>query len=226
MEKIICAECGHLNQEDSIFCDYCGATLSSEVSSVNHNDKATLTPLEKAKSDHKIRNMVKNIPATKSIAEVSPFFDEEDETPTISNWEVKTELDTDVDDVIESATQIDATVLDSESPTLHLIHCQSQEKLVLPSHKNIIRVGRYNGTFPVDVDLSHFEHSDIVSRLHFIIIVKEKGYFIEDAGSSNGTFVNAKEVQQGKPWRREIKSGDEIILGRNTQLKFSFEIEH
>jgi len=226
MVKKICAKCGHLNQEDSIFCDYCGTKLSSEASSVNNRGEKDFIPLEKSQSDNTIHNMVKNIPTTDYIPKVAPFFDEEDETPTIANWEIKTELDTDSEDTLESTTQLDGTVLDNQKPTLHLIHCQSQEKLVLPSHKNIIRFGRYNATFPVDVDLSHFEHSDIVSRLHFIIIVKSKGYFIEDAGSSNGTFVNAKEVQKGKPWRKEIKSGDEIILGRNTQLKFLFEIEN
>ncbi|TET33787.1 MAG: FHA domain-containing protein [Planctomycetota bacterium] len=53
-----------------------------------------------------------------------------------------------------------------------------------------------------------------VSRKHALIHKGDKGFVIEDLGSSNGTFVNGEKVTQ-----REVGANDVIKLG-NTILFF------
>jgi pSer/pThr/pTyr-binding forkhead associated (FHA) protein len=63
----------------------------------------------------------------------------------------------------------------------------------------------------------HFRpQSHLVSRKHCAIVVQEGSVTIEDAGSTNGTFVNDERVQQ----QRELKSGDRIKVGG-----FELEVE-
>ncbi|MCK4503274.1 MAG: FHA domain-containing protein [Desulfuromonadales bacterium] len=54
-----------------------------------------------------------------------------------------------------------------------------------------------------------------VSNFHAIIRKIMNTYYIEDLGSTNGTFVNEKKV--GK---YELLDGDEVIIGKHS-LKFS-----
>ncbi len=58
-----------------------------------------------------------------------------------------------------------------------------------------------------------------VSRQHAEIQPNQDGYFLIDKGSSNGTFVNGKQVR-----RRKLENGDQIQIGRSVIL-FSQENE-
>lgn len=58
-----------------------------------------------------------------------------------------------------------------------------------------------------------------VSRNHAWVINANKKVYLEDIGSSNGTYVNFVKLQRGQPV--ELKSGDRIKIG-NTLLRFSF----
>jgi hypothetical protein len=49
---------------------------------------------------------------------------------------------------------------------------------------------------------------DMVSRKHAKITCQEGKVFIEDLGSTNGTFVNGEKVKQGR-----LKEGDRILIG-------------
>jgi molybdenum cofactor synthesis domain-containing protein len=77
---------------------------------------------------------------------------------------------------------------------------------------NIGRLDPASGSFP-DVDLTDYGGAEKgVSRRHAKIIRREGGFFIEDLGSFNGTFLNHKKLS---PYRLEaLKSGDELRLGR------------
>jgi FOG: FHA domain len=81
-------------------------------------------------------------------------------------------------------------------------------------------IGRWdadNGIFP-DVDLDAFDPDAKVSRRHARIIRRDRGYFIEDLGSTNGTFVNrGRRLLPGAP--QVLSEGDEIIVGK-TFLRF------
>jgi pSer/pThr/pTyr-binding forkhead associated (FHA) protein len=82
------------------------------------------------------------------------------------------------------------------------------------------QIGRWDadgGVFP-DVDLDAEDPEAKVSRRHARIILRDGQYFVEDLGSTNGTFVNrGKRLAPGV--RHALNDGDEIIVGK-TFLRF------
>ena len=82
---------------------------------------------------------------------------------------------------------------------------------------NIGRWDADSGIFP-DVDLDEDDPEAKISRRHARIVNHNGQYFIEDLGSTNGTFVNrGRRLLPGK--RHMLQNGDEIIVGK-TFLKF------
>jgi pSer/pThr/pTyr-binding forkhead associated (FHA) protein len=81
-------------------------------------------------------------------------------------------------------------------------------------------IGRWDadgGIFP-DVDLDQDDPEAKVSRRHARIIVENSQFYIEDLGSTNGTFINrGRRLLPGN--RHPLNNGDEIIVGK-TFLKF------
>jgi hypothetical protein len=82
------------------------------------------------------------------------------------------------------------------------------------------QIGRWDadgGIFP-DVDLDADDPEAKVSRRHARITLLDGQYFLEDQGSTNGTFVNrGRRLEPGQ--RHPLKEGDEIIVGK-TFLRF------
>lgn len=76
-------------------------------------------------------------------------------------------------------------------------------------------IGRWDadgGIFP-DVDLDSDDPEAKVSRRHARIILRADGYYIEDLGSTNGTFVNrGRRLLPGA--LQPLRDGDEIIVGK------------
>jgi hypothetical protein len=81
-------------------------------------------------------------------------------------------------------------------------------------------IGRWdadNGIFP-DVDLDAHDSDAKVSRRHARIVRKNGAYFVEDLGSTNGTYVNrGRRLLPGNP--QSLNDGDEVIVGK-TFLRF------
>ena len=82
------------------------------------------------------------------------------------------------------------------------------------------QIGRWDadaGIFP-DVDLDTDDPEAKVSRRHARITLSNGQYFLEDLGSTNGTFINrGKRMPPGQ--RQALCDGDEIIVGK-TFLRF------
>jgi pSer/pThr/pTyr-binding forkhead associated (FHA) protein len=53
-----------------------------------------------------------------------------------------------------------------------------------------------------------------VSRTHAVLLQKDQGFFIEDQGSLNGTFLNRRRIESGR-----LENGDELQIGK---YKLSF----
>jgi serine/threonine-protein kinase len=81
-------------------------------------------------------------------------------------------------------------------------------------------IGRWdadNGVFP-DIDLDAFDTDAKVSRRHARIYRSNGAYFIEDLGSTNGTYVNrGRRLLPGNS--QTLSDGDEVIVGK-TFLRF------
>jgi pSer/pThr/pTyr-binding forkhead associated (FHA) protein len=60
----------------------------------------------------------------------------------------------------------------------------------------------------------HLDHDDYVSSEHAVVTPAEAGVWVEDLGSTNGTFVNGAKVTSA----RLLQQGDMIRIGE-TQLR-------
>jgi hypothetical protein len=89
-----------------------------------------------------------------------------------------------------------------------------------PVHEDEAYIGRWDadsGIFP-DVDLDSDDPEAKVSRRHARIARRGGQYYIEDLGSTNGTFINrGRRLLPGD--RQPLNDGDEIIIGK-TFLRF------
>ncbi|MGI5900897.1 MAG: FhaA domain-containing protein [Desulfitobacteriia bacterium] len=93
--------------------------------------------------------------------------------------------------------------------SLEIVRGQDLGK-VFPIDKEEIIVGRSSGC---DISVQDVE----VSRKHFALRKESNRWFIQDLGSTNGTFVNKLRVD-----RYLVKPGDRIMAG---QTQFSFKVE-
>lgn len=132
---------------------------------------------------------------TKKVAQPQPF------TPSMSG--------------ISSATQL-------QLQTAKLLHVQTNNIIEIPPSLAVIHIGKPNSQIPPDIDVSGFANSDVVSRIHADIRVEGDAYFIEDVGSSNGTYINHIPLLVGN--RHRLRTGDRIALGKGDLVTFIFQI--
>ncbi|MGF1536611.1 MAG: FHA domain-containing protein [Elainellaceae cyanobacterium] len=104
----------------------------------------------------------------------------------------------------------------------YLLHVRTGVTIDLPLSVSIIHIGKPNDRVPPDIDISGFPHSEVVSRVHANILVQEYVYYIEDAGSANGTYVNNLPVALGS--RHSLQAGDRIALGKADKVSFLFQL--
>ena len=103
-----------------------------------------------------------------------------------------------------------------------LIHLQTNSKLELPQSLDVIHIGKPNSQIPPDIDVAGFPDSEVVSRVHADIRVEGDAYFIEDVGSSNGTYINHTPLLPGN--RHRLRAGDRISLGKGDLVTFIFQL--
>lgn len=105
--------------------------------------------------------------------------------------------------------------------TAQLVHIQSDREIELPQNLSVIHIGKPNDRIPPDVDVSGFSNSEIVSRIHADIRVEADAYYIEDVGSSNGTYINNLPLLPGN--RHRLRPGDRVGLGKGDLMTFLFQ---
>ena len=97
----------------------------------------------------------------------------------------------------------------------------------------VVRVGRLSGAFDLTQDVtvigrpdSKIEHypdveidlDDAVSRRHAEVVKHEDGYYLRDAGSTNGTLLNGEKLPPQE--ERLLTHGDRIRVGERTEIVF------
>ncbi len=86
----------------------------------------------------------------------------------------------------------------------------------------MVHIGKPNDRTPPDIDVSGFPNSEIVSRIHAAIRLDADALYLEDIGSSNGTYVNNTPLPLGN--RHRLQAGDRIALGKGDKVTFLFQI--
>jgi pSer/pThr/pTyr-binding forkhead associated (FHA) protein len=109
-----------------------------------------------------------------------------------------------------------------QQQTARLVHLRTDTAIELPQNLSVIHIGKWNDRVPPDIDISGFPDSEIVSRIHANIRVEGDAYYIEDVGSSNGTYINNLLLPLGN--RHRLRRGDRISLGKGDRVTFLFQI--
>lgn len=103
-----------------------------------------------------------------------------------------------------------------------LLHTQTNTTIELPANLNLIHIGKPNDRIPPDIDVSNLPDADVVSRLHADLRIEGGTYFLEDVGSTNGTYVNNLPLRPGDRYR--LRPGDRISLGKGDKVSFVFQL--
>lgn len=102
-----------------------------------------------------------------------------------------------------------------------LLHVQTSTTIELPPTLTLIHLGKPNERVPPTIDVSGFPNSEIVSRIHANIRVEGDLHYIEDVGSSNGTYINNLPLPPGN--RHRLRGGDRVALGKGDKVTFIFQ---
>lgn len=108
-----------------------------------------------------------------------------------------------------------------QQQTARLLHVQTNTLIELPTNLSVIHLGKPNDAVPPDVDVSGYPNSEIVSRVHADIRVEGDAYYLEDVGSSNGTYINNTPLPKGN--RHRLRPGDRLSLGKGDLVTFLFQ---
>lgn len=187
---IRCRACGNSNLDTSQYCDECGAKLVA-VEDIHRTDFANARPM---------------------TAEV-PIFSGSNAS-SVGTPPVAVESGA----VSQNAGQ---GVSNSESSKATLtIERGDAAGASFSISRNEAVIGRWdadNGIFP-DIDLDNVDQEAKVSRRHARIVMREGSFYLEDLGSTNGTYINrGRRLLPGTP--QPLADGDEIIVGK-TFLRF------
>lgn len=192
---IACPQCGVSVQDNATFCGQCGFNLTANVA------PTTAVPATA-------------VPASSSSTE-APMAEEEP-TGALSYPPAEAE-ESSVPAAAASAPM--ATMIQTSS--VQLLHVQTDVPLNVPSGLTVVHIGKPNDVVPPDIDVSGFPSSEVVSRVHADLRLEEGLYYIEDTGSSNGTYVNHVPLAVGN--RHRLRSGDRIALGKGDKVTFIFQ---
>jgi FHA domain len=225
---ITCQRCQTENLDGSQYCDECGAALAGQPAQ---------GPVRRAVEDGADARWPATAPAPEPLT-LDPLAQEPPrgttaETPAAASSQAlspaaRTSLvgqagaqrraeDSAARRVEESAARRGASGTAHAKLVIHRGRSVGKE---FPLSEDESHIGRWDadgGIFP-DVDLDSDDPEAKVSRRHARITRRGGQYYIEDLGSTNGTFVNrGRRLLPGD--RQSLRDGDEVIVGK-TFLKF------
>jgi hypothetical protein len=203
---IVCANCAHQNPDGATQCEACYTPLLQAL------------PTGNASTPDDFSGKILPLPLEgEPTTGASPM-------PPVANAASTFQLDPNLSAAVVNPTPSIAAAPKTQlqQANARLLHVQTNTVLELPSHLSIVHIGKPNDRIPPDIDVSGFADSDIVSRIHADIRVEGEAYYIEDVGSSNGTYINSLPLPTGN--RHRLRPGDRIALGKGDRMSFLFQI--
>ena len=220
-----CPSCGATVQTDAAFCGQCGYNLHATAAvaptvapeiPVQVQPSATPDPLLALLQPDPLENGG----TPESQPDPSALPPTVVATPPEPVAAIPEPVATTPEPVAAPAVTVARTQL--QQVTARLIHVQSDREIELPQSLSVIHIGKQNDRIPPDIDVSGFSNSEVVSRIHADIRVEGDAHYIEDVGSSNGTYINNLPLLPGN--RHRLRPGDRISLGKGDMVTFLFQI--
>jgi MFS family permease len=106
-----------------------------------------------------------------------------------------------------------------QAPVPQLIHTLTNQVVDLPEVPSLITIGK-DSSSTQNINVSDLPHSEIVSRNHAQIKFDGEDYYIQDLGSSNGTYINKYPLLPGI-WYK-LGPGVKLGLGKRDMIAFVF----
>lgn len=216
-----CPNCGASVQSDASFCGQCGFHLKV----VEPAPPVPVDPSAVPLTDPPVP-VAAAPPAIAPLPEPAPVVVNAPAEPAIVAEALPPPMATsastslDVEAVAVSVKPDYRTQLQQQ--TAKLLHTQTNTEIELPQSLAVIHLGKPNDRIPPDIDISGFPNSEIVSRIHADIRLEGDSYYIEDVGSSNGTYINNLPLPMGN--RHRLRPGDRIALGKGDKVTFLFQL--
>jgi len=233
--SVFCPQCGYQNDWDAQQCEECGFELK-ELESTEQDSYDNINNVEQNSAEFSENEDSSNFELVKKnlLEENQDTSELSRENPEIESTFSEDELEEDYIPATVTRLEIDepeflapALVTTMELPSIKalLIQPETEKVFELPSIEKIIYIGRTNEERPVQVDLTFLPDSDVISRIHAAITVENDNYFLEDTGSSNGTWLNEEKLEPGNRHRLKINSGDVIAFGKSKSIKLEFKLD-
>lgn len=228
-----CPQCGAAVQKDATFCGQCGYNLVPAAAESSENQTAVVSSTDEETAismpdNEKPDPQIEPEPASAaqpfagepSADPNAPVASEPTSSAVPPASSLKTEIATGPPEPGQPATSNAKTQLQQQAA--RLLHVQTNQLIELPQNLSAIHMGKPNDRIPPDIDVSGFPNADVVSRIHADIRVEGDGYYIEDTGSSNGTYINNISLPVGN--RHRLRPGDRIALGKHDLVTFLFQL--
>lgn len=242
-----CPSCGTPVQTDARFCGQCGFDLRSSsvkahAPSLDSDLPATVPDLVSSDEFEKTEPLVPSfsslnptpIPAAEAINSSAHTSSGQLNTPTPQSQPtpepvvlIQSQPTPEPAVSIQSQPTPEPAIAPSSKTQLQqqkakLLHVQTNNLIELPQSLSVIHIGKPNDRIPPDVDVAGFPNSEIVSRIHADIRIEGDAFYLEDVGSSNGTYVNNMPLPPGN--RHRLRVGDRIALGKGDLVTFLFQL--
>ncbi len=238
-ELIACPGCGAKVAISANFCGQCGYALQSQTpaqqgaspiqvgsDSLGSNSLGSDSASQPTIAPQSFLQAVSPVAATQNLSSEtgasSPAAPQP--TPALQPQSVQSVQsgETPTASILTHANSPGQSVTRLQQFSARLIHLQSGTPVELPSHLPLLHLGKPNSRIPPDIDISGFADSDIVSRVHADIRIEGDRYYLEDIGSTNGTYVNNLPLRPGN--RHQLRPGDRISLGKGDKVSFLFQL--
>ncbi|MBE9214114.1 MFS transporter [Plectonema cf. radiosum LEGE 06105] len=115
-----------------------------------------------------------------------------------------------------------ASPTDLQAPVAQLVHTLTNKIIDLPEIPSLIYIGKQHKNGTSDIDISNLPYSEVVSRNHAQIKFDGQDYYIQDMGSSNGTYINKYPLLPGI-WYK-LGPGVKLGLGKRDMVAFVFQL--
>lgn len=225
-----CPNCGASVQTDASFCGQCGANLvpsnpmetaASAATDITAGIPGSVNPPPFAEPEKVVASSSPTGSTPIPAMEVSMQNQELTNAPVpVTSESSSTTPASEQFPPLSGKSTTSKTQLQQQSAKL--LHVQTDRLMELPQNISVVHIGKSNDRVPPDVDVSGFPNSEIVSRIHADIRVEGDAYYIEDVGSSNGTYINNMLLSPGN--RHRLRPGDRISLGKGDLVTFLFQL--